>query len=339
MKWFKYIKDYRLSLLVFFLVLILVLLFLLAFKVDVVLSFVIVFLFLFAICFHFIWDYRRKSKFYDRLQQNIDALDQKYLALETIEVPTFYEGERFYEMSYEMNKSMIENINQYRLQVIDFKDYIEMWIHEVKIPLSSLTLHMHNQKTPIDGTITNQLRRIDDCIEQVLYYVRCENAEKDYLIKPNSLQEMIHQVLVKNKDLLLESKIEVEVGELDKQVLTDRKWMEFILNQVINNSIKYQKKDGKDKIIISARQEKKDVTLSIEDHGIGILETDLPNVFQKSFTGQNGRIRAKSTGMGLYIAKSLCSKLGHTITIFSKPGQYTRVEITYTQDPFYAVVR
>ena len=137
---------------------------------------------------------------------------------------------------------------------------------------------------------------------------------------------------MKNKDDLLENKVEFQVSGCDHTVVTDMKWMEFILDQIINNSIKYRREiDAMIQISTSAENGK--TILSIKDNGIGIAESDLPRLFEKSFTGGNGRLldrmEAKSTGMGLYIAKNMCDKLGHEIHVISEEGSYTQVNITF----------
>ena len=290
------------------------------------------------ILFNVFYDYFRKNKFYNKLLNILDSLDKKYLILEMINKPNFYDGEIFYETLYDINKSMIENVNQYNLSIIDFKEYVEMWIHEVKIPIASLTLLTHNNPDKIDKRYIEQIRKLDNYIDQILYYVRSENVEKDYIIKEKNLQEIIKNVALKNKDDLLENNVRLEVDIHNEKVLTDSKWLEFILNQVINNSIKYKKNDATESYIkIISKEEKDKIYLNIYDNGVGIPESDISRVFDKSFTGENGRTRAKSTGMGLYIAKKLCNKLGHKIIIESKIQEYTNITIVFFKNDFYKI--
>ncbi len=284
-------------------------------------------------------DFFKKKTFYHELLINIKNLDKAYLVLETLEKPNFYEGKLLYEALYEINKSMSENVKNLKLQVDDFKEYVEMWIHEVKIPISSLVLMQHNHKNEFSKEQISQIKRIENYVEQILYYVRQETAEKDYLINEVSLKKIINKVLLKNKDDILENNINLIVDTSAFNVSTDSKWLEFIINQIINNSIKY-KKDIKDSYIkISMMNYKDKLDLIIEDNGIGISDSDIPLVFKKSFTGQNGRIKSKSTGMGLFIAKSLCDKLGHKIKIESKENEYTRVIITFCKNLYFDVVK
>lgn len=284
-------------------------------------------------------EFFRKKKFYDVLISNVDKLDKAYLVLETLECPNFYEGKLLYQTLYEINKSMNENVHSLKRQVADFKEYIEMWIHEVKIPISSLMLLAHNHKDKYDKKSIQIMMRIEDYVEQVLYYVRAENVEKDYFIKKTLLSKVVSNVALKNKDDLLENEIEFLADNLNIYVLSDSKWLEFILNQVINNSIKYKDKGKKSYIKIWAEESESKTKLYIEDNGLGIDSNDLPRVFDKAFTGKNGRMHSKSTGMGLFIVKSLASKLGHVIEIESESGEYTKVVLSFSKNNFYDVVK
>lgn len=339
MKLGKYLKDKFISIFILLLAYFVIILMLLVFNSDVSLIIAISFVLFSGIIPAYLLDYFKKKKFYDLLLKNIARLDKKYLVLETLEIPNFYEGQIFYQSFYDINKSMIENVKNYELSVNDFKEYVEMWIHEVKIPISSLILIAHNHKDMIDKKVLDQIKRIENYVEQVLYYVRSENAEKDYLIKKNNLSKIISSVALKNKDALLESKIDFNVNDVDYEVLTDSKWLEFILNQIINNSIKYKKENNDSYIKIFAKKQNNSIILTIYDNGIGIKEEDLSRVFDKSFTGHNGREKIKSTGMGLYIAKKLCKKLGHSIDIDSKENEYTSINIVFSENDFYNVIK
>ena len=304
MKLEKYLKDKLYVIVLFLISYLLILLMLLAFSVKgslIIAISIVMFCFLVSII---MIDYLRKRVFYNNLVSNTKNLDQSYLVLETITKPSFYEGALLYSVLYDIDKSMCENVNKYREQMNNFKEYIEMWIHEVKIPLATLTLMSHNNKDSFDEKIFTQIKRIDDYVEQVLYYVRGENASVDYLIKEVDLNKIIGEVLLRNKDIILRSDIELIVENLDVKVLTDSKWLVIIY-----------------------------------DNGIGISKSDLSRVFDKSFTGYNGRVRNKSTGMGLFIAKSLSLKLGHKISIDSKINKYTRVTIIFYKDSYYSVIK
>lgn len=304
MKLSEYLKDKVYFIIVNLICISIIILLLLAFKVRFSLIMVVTFLLITENILLLMIDYFRKKNFYTSLSQKLEELDKKYLILEMMNRPSFYEGKILYDTIYETDKSMIENVNEYLSNIEDFKDYIEMWIHEVKIPISSLVLMSHNHKE-LNNTYINEVKKLNDYVDQVLYYVRSNYAENDYIIKEN-------------------------------KVLTDSKWLEFILNQIINNSIKY-KKDNDSIIKIESFKENDKTILSIYDNGIGINKKDIKNVFKKSFTGENGRNLSKSTGMGLYIAKRLCDKLGHKILIESEKNEYTIVKIIFGNNDYYKI--
>lgn len=337
MSFLKYLKDKLFIILTFLFSYIIILLMLFAFKIDYSLIIAITIVLFLMIIIIILEGYFRKKGFYNTLINNTNKLDKKYLVLETLYKPDFYEGKIAYDVLYDINKSMTENVKKHNDQLTDFKEYIEMWIHEIKVPIASLVLQIHNNKDKKSKDILKKINKIDELTEQILYYVRTESIEKDYLIKDANLNKIVGEVALKNKDYLLENKINFVCDNLNYDVLTDSKWLVFILNQIVNNSIKYKKEKGDAILKIYAVDNKKNVKLIIEDNGIGIIESDLPRVFDKSFTGYNGRIRHKSTGMGLFIAKSLCDRLGHKIEIESKQNEYTKVIITFSKNDYYCV--
>lgn len=339
MKLNHYLKDKLFAFVTTFITLIIIYLILMAFKIKA--EIIIPTLIIFLICNLIILliDYFRKKKFYSELLYNIEGLDKAYLVLETLENPEFYEGKLLYQALYEINKSFLENVNKIDKSRKDFKEYVEMWIHEVKIPLASLILTINNHKNEINPKIKTQIKKLEDYVDQVLYYVRSENAEKDYLIKEINLGNIIKNIGLKNMDDLLDNNIEFIVEKTNALVFSDSKWLEFIIGQIVNNSIKYKRNIKNSYIKISIKEEKTKVILKIEDNGIGIKESDIKQVFDKSFTGENGRVRSKSTGMGLYIAKNMCERLGHTITIESSVNKYTIVYITFAKNDFYKIVK
>lgn len=339
MKFINYVKDKIWYVILFIVSLAFILTLLAAFKTKIELTIAILLVITIFFITSILIDFFKKKDFYNNLLSNTQNLDKAYLVLETLDKPNFYEGKILYQALYEINKSMSENVKNLKLQVADFKEYVEMWIHEVKIPISSLVLMQHNHKDKFSKDQIKQIKRIENYVEQILYYVRQETAEKDYLITDVSLNKIINKVLLKNKDDILENKINLIVDTLSYDVSTDSKWLEFIINQIINNSIKYKRNIKSSSIKIYVIENNNKLDLVIEDNGLGINETDLPMVFKKSFTGQNGRIKSKSTGMGLFIAKSMTDKLGHKIRIESKEKEYTKVIITFSKNHYYDVVK
>ena len=332
MKLSTYLKDKLYAFIIFIIYIIILILFLIALKLS---SSIIIFITAFTIVIFFVilfFDYFRKRKFYSELFDKLNTLDKKYLLIEMVLEPNFLEGKMLYDVLDEVNKNEHDLISNLKNKQEDFKEYIELWIHEVKLPLASLTLINRKDKNTL-----RELKRIEDDVEQILYYVRCENANNDYLIKEWNLDTIIKNVALRNKDDLLALGIDFKVDNCNLKVLTDSKWLEFIINQIVSNSIKY-KKDKDSLIEITGEDYKNYVTITIYDNGKGISKSDLPRVFNKTFTGNNGRtLSSKSTGMGLYLCKELCNKLGHKIEIDSKVDEYTKVIITIYKKDFYNV--
>ena len=337
MKYRDYLKDNLVGIIIYLSTIILIVLILNAFKMPIFVSIICFCIFIICGISIITISYIKKNSFYKNYLSNLEKLSKKYLILETIPEPNTYEEKILVNSLYEINKSMIENINEYQRSTIEFKEFVELWIHEVKIPISSMVLKCHNNKEKYDKAFLSLIRILDNQIDEVLYYVRSENTEKDFAIAKVSLKEVIRNVGLKNKDDLLESNIDFITDLKDLKINTDKKWLEFIINQIINNSIKY-KKDKDSYIKISAFEQSEKKVLEIYDNGIGIPSKDLKRVFEKSFTGSNGREKVKSTGMGLYIVKKLCDKLGHNIKIESKEKDYTKVIIEFGKNEHYKIV-
>ena len=333
-----YIKDKIVYILMYIVLLITILFLLYMFKVPLTLIISVTIVMTIFIIGIILYDYFIKMRFYNNFIDNLDQLDKKYLITAIINKPRFIEGQILYDSLYEIDKSMYEEIETYKNSINDFKEYIEMWIHEVKLPIASSTLMLHNKKPDSNKKIKEQINRIENYVEQVLYFVRSENLEKDYLIRTYNLEEIVNKVIRKNKESLLLRRISIEIDDIDKLILSDSKWLEFIINQIVSNSIKYSKTSNS-KIKFNSKTKEEFIILQIEDNGIGINEKDINKVFNKSFTGENGRNISSSTGMGLYLVNKLCTKLGHKITIESEVDKFTKVSIYFKNDKYYSDVR
>jgi hypothetical protein len=279
-------------------------------------------------------EYFKRKKFYDNLLKILEELDEKYLITEIIKTPNFLEGQILKNSLEQIDKSMLENVNKYKYMTEDYKEYIELWIHEIKIPIATSKMVIENNKNAITKSIDEELDKVENYIEQALFYARSNTVEKDYYIRKVVLKEIVNESIKKNKSSLIQEKISIDIHDLEIEVNTDNKWIVFILNQIIQNSIKYRKKENS-VIEIYANQGKENVILYIKDNGIGIKQGEITRVFEKGFTGTNGRLsNKKSTGIGLYLCKKLCNKLGIGIELNSVQNEGTEVKLVFPKDSY-----
>ncbi len=279
-------------------------------------------------------EYFKKQHYYKNILKQLDALDQKYLLSEVIDSAPFQEGALLYEILKVTNKSMNDHLGAYYTERMAYQDYIEMWVHEIKTPIASAKLIAENHNHPIIKSIEEEVDKIEGFVEQVLFYSRSNAPEKDYIIKAFPLQGVVNKVVKKYANAFITLPIQLQLEGLDTTVYSDSKWLEFIISQIVGNAIKYLDKTEKSiKIYVTKQNDK--VSLHIEDNGMGIIESDLNRVFDKGFTGENGRICGKSTGIGLYLCKKLCLKLGLELHMTSKPDIGTCVTLIFPKSKMY----
>jgi len=275
-----------------------------------------------------IYDYIRRNHYYKNLLSSLDQLDKKYLLSEIINEPEFVDGKVLHEIISTTNRDMHEHIKEYSKKEREYREYIEAWVHEIKTPIASGKLIIENNKNEITKKIEEEFNKVEEQVEQVLYYARSTNTKDDYIIKKFCLMESVKNVVRKNSKAFIYRKMKLDLGALNYTIYNDPKWVEFIINQVLTNAIKYAKEVDA-QISVYAEKNKENITLNIEDNGVGISKTDLNKIFNKGFTGENGRIFGKSTGMGLYICHNLAKKLGLGITAVSDKGVGTKISIIF----------
>lgn len=326
------LRDFIKERIVFIIINSLILLFtailLMVLKVD---SFAILFIVIIngaGILTYHIFDYLRKKQYYNEIKENMESLDKKYLISEVIEEGTFTESKLIYDVICKGNKAMNDEIGEFKRGINDYREYIELWVHEIKTPIATCKLLIENNESPLTESIGEEVCKLENYIDQALFYTRSNTLEKDYIIKEMILSSCVNKVLNNNADSLIKKRVKISLGDLEKKVYSDSKWIEFILGQIISNSIKYMNKEYKE-LKIYCNENSKYVILNIEDNGAGISEKDISRVFDKGFTGENGRKFGKSTGIGLYLCKKLCKKLGLDITLISEEGKFTRVSIIF----------
>lgn len=276
----------------------------------------------------YVLEFWQRKNYYNPLMANAQMLDQQYLLSEMTERPEFLEGQIMYDILQSTNKQMHEHVNKHKQMQAEYREYIETWVHEVKTPIAASKLILDNQKNSEVKGVYEELVKIEGFVEQALYYARSSSTSKDYLVKEFSLKPCVTSVLKKNAKSFIHNKVQLDLADFDDAVYSDEKWVEFIINQIIINSLKYSKKSDKKISIFTSRHEH-NLILHIADNGIGIDEKDIRRVFDKGFTGENGRAFGKSTGIGLYLCKKLADKLHLGLDIQSVKNVGTEVKIIF----------
>ncbi|OCN04499.1 hypothetical protein A4S06_02480 [Erysipelotrichaceae bacterium MTC7] len=300
-------------------------------NVDTIVFFMVS-LWLFILAFLVI-EYRRKQNFYHNVQQQLERLDQKSLLHEVLEVPSFEEGQIFYQTLEVVNKDYNDRLAQYAKREADYKEYVEMWIHEIKSPLTAAKLMNTNHPSLISKELAIEMDRMDDYIEQALYYAKSSDPQQDYVLKDMNLSDSVNAAVRRLKQRFIAKHIKLTIQDCDCKITMDSKWLEFILHQILDNALKYTNDYGK--IEIYAKKHEEHIEVSIRDHGIGIDPKDLPRIYNRGFTGENGRLEKKATGMGLYLCKALCDKLYIQLQVDSQLGKGTSVTLSIPNTRFY----
>lgn len=244
-----------------------------------------------------------------------EQLKERYLIAELMKLPERADDQVYYQILKMAEKSMLEQIAAVRRERLEYKEYIEQWVHEMKTPLTAMKLLCENNRSPVARELMSELEKSSRFTDQVLYYARSEHTEKDYLIREIRLSDVVHLSVSDNRYLLQQHQVAIQVGESEATVYSDEKWLRFILGQLIANAVKYR--TGQPVLRFSIECGEGSVRLLIGDNGIGIPAGDLPRIFEKGFTGQNGRTRQNSTGIGLYLCKRLCDRLDIGIDVRS----------------------
>lgn len=314
-----------------------------------------------------LWEYHERRSYFSRIGQVLDEVDQRFLLGELMPESTRMEDRLYREMIRKSNKSVIERIRRVEDEQQEYREYIESWVHEIKAPITSIALMCENRRDEWDGPqypdgrsarfrdgmdsrteapdreavveknnsrggtirqIELENQKVENYVDMALYYARSDEVYKDYVIRETVLQTTAEEAVLKNKHYLIQNQIQVEVRCGEEKVYTDRKWILFILNQLILNSTKYKAKEHAC-IRITAEALPHGTRLLVEDNGAGIKQEELPRIFEKGYTGTNGRKNDRATGMGLYLCRKLCRKLGIEIDAQSEYGTGTRIALEF----------
>ena len=280
--------------------------------------------------------YWKRSRQMRQLLDMAGQLSERYLISEVMELPEQAEDQVYYRLLKMAGKSMLEQIGEVQRERQEYKEYIEQWIHEVKTPITAIKLICENNRCSFTRELLAELENINRFTEQALYYARSEHTEKDYSVREINLSDIVHGAIADNKYLLRQNNVAITVDDMEYSIYSDDKWVRFILDQIISNVIKYR--TDQPILHLFAVKENDRVVLSVEDNGIGIPQSDLPRIFEKGFTGQNGRTIHSSTGIGLYLCKRLCDKLGIGIAARSE-GKGTIISLSFHINDFVTGVQ
>jgi signal transduction histidine kinase len=223
------------------------------------------------------------------------------------------------ETLYQLLKDNILGIENVHSEQIE---YYTMWVHQIKTPISAMRLALQSRKTADTNIIDQELFKIEQYVEMALQYIKIEQLSSDLVIREYSLKDIVYASVKKYATLFIYKKLSIDMGDFNVTVVTDSKWLSFILEQLLSNAIKYTNLGG---VRIYLKQE----ALVIEDTGIGIRAEDMARIFEKGYTGYNGRLDKKASGIGLYLVKKVADSLSIKVAVSSNTGVGTRVVLTF----------
>ena len=272
-------------------------------------------------------DFFRQRARLRELEAILDGLDQKYLFADCVPSPKKLYERRLFDLNRRAGRAMTGAVSDAQASQREYREYVEQWVHEVKTPITAARLICRELDGDTRRKLTGELARIEEHVERALFYARAESPERDCVICQTGLSELVTQAVGNHRTLLIQSGVRVETEGLERSVYTDEKWAVFILGQLLQNAARYRSEDPV--IIISVRPLGKQAQLTVSDNGIGIPAHELSRVFDRGFTGSNGRVRGGSTGMGLYLCKKLAGFLELGLEITSEEGRGTTVTLTF----------
>ncbi|MCD2348757.1 sensor histidine kinase [Clostridium guangxiense] len=283
-----------------------------------------IFVSIFLMCIFIFYDYSIKNRYIKELLLYKKGEDKTPI----LPSPFDYKDEIYMSMIEDLYMSYTEKLNNLEEKFDDNNDFVTAWVHEIKTPIATSKLLLESGEINLKS-FKEEIDKIDDYVEKVLYYSRSDDFSKDYIISEVDVGKLVKESIKIHSSIFIKKhiKLKLEIGSRFS-VDTDKKWLLFIVNQVISNALKYTSLGGT--ILIRASQSDNEKILLIEDTGVGIKKEDLSRIFAKSFTGYNGRKEnSKATGLGLYLSYKLARKLGHNITVESEYNKGTKFYIHF----------
>lgn len=269
-----------------------------------------------------LWFLVRFRKYYQKCRTLRQMQQEIVITTRHLPPPEDVSEQAYQELVELLYQKQQELTQEWRVRYSDMMEYYTAWTHQMKTPIAAMRLPLQAADTPENHMLLEDLQRIEQYVEMVLCYLRLDSDSTDYLFVQCDLDSIVRQAVRRFSAQFIHWKIRLEYEPLDCQVLTDEKWLLFVLEQVLSNALKYTPSGGTVSIFLEEPK-----TLCIRDTGIGIAAEDLPRIFEKGFTGCNGRTDKKASGIGLYLCRRICRNLNHTITAESQAEQGTTIRI------------
>ena len=264
----------------------------------------------------------------------MDLLDKKYLISEVVKKRGNYQQQFYMELVRRACKSMMDELNEQEQQNLEYKEYIDSWIHEVKTPITAIQLMCDNERNTLTDRIKLETKKVEMDIERMLYYSKSSETWKDYVITRHSLRDIVESSIMNVYQIFIYNGVKIDVNVEEELVYTDAKWSSFIITQILLNCVQYKGEETLS-IRIYAKKEKESTSLIIEDNGLGIKPEEIDHIFEKGYVGTNGRKNERSSGMGMYICSKLCKKLDIGLHAVSEYGKYTKMILVFGEGSFY----
>lgn len=274
-----------------------------------------------------VWDYLRLARRLRLLRQTLAGLDQKYLLTECVPPPMGRYERALFTLQRQAGKSMVETVSAAQAAQRDYREYVETWVHEVKTPITAARLLCRGLEGTTRRRLEGELAQIEAHVERALFYARAESPEKDLVVRPTPLAELVRQAVQAHRTLLIQNGVRVEAEAVAGTVYTDEKWAAFLLGQLLQNAARYRR--DRPVITLTAQPLGDRVALTVADNGLGIPAQELPRIFDRGFTGTNGRQRGGATGMGLYLARQVAEALAIDLQVASQVGEGSVFTLTF----------
>ena len=248
---------------------------------------------------------------------------------EAEELPQRIEDVIYRECIRSIQTARAEESGRYREQALEDREYFTVWCHQIKTPIAAMRLMLQGEDSPLARQLSEEVRSVEQYASMVLAFVRLDSDTTDYVFREQALDPIVREAVKKFAGQFIRKKLRLTYEPIRARVLTDEKWLCFVIEQILSNAVKYTNEGG-----VAITWQEPD-TLVIRDTGIGIAPEDLPRVFEKSYTGYNGRSDKKSSGIGLYLCRRICTRLGHRIGVSSEPGRGTAVWISLSHEELH----